>query len=157
MQLLTVYTAEDFFYEDKIKVSLKQDKISENICYLECKRDGRILFEISLHSGIYTNDGVGAVIASQFKMFGINSEFLYSVKRFTYILQPSKPFRSVEFVVSGNKNVCTVTYSVNDSVYSKSAYFFADFNNLVMVRFGIDNLFQMVCQSRTYKKEKFKK
>lgn len=157
MQLLTVYTEEDFFYEDKIKVSLKQDKISENICYLECKRREKILFEISLYSGIYTDIGVEAVIESQFKIFGISSKFLYSTKRFTYILQPSNPFRSVEFIISGNKSICAVTYSVDDSLYSKSAFFFADFENLWMVRCGIDNLFQTICQCRTYKKGKSKK
>lgn len=154
MGLLSVYTREDFIYEDKIKVSLIGDKISENICYLECKRRGKVIFVIVVKSSIYHNLGVDALIEMQFRLYGISAKLLYSEKRFTYILQPTIPFHTVDFVICGDKNLCAVTYTINNSAFSKSMYLFADYSNLLMLRYFTDSLFWSILQSKVEIKKK---
>lgn len=151
MQLLTVYTEEVFFYENKVRVSLKQDKLSENLCYLECKRDGKIIFMISVKSSIYNSLGVDALIEMQFKLFGISEKMLYSEKRFTYILQPATPFHSLKVIVCGEKDICFVTYAIDGSPYSKSLYLYVDYENILFLRQYADCIFWNVVRLRVSK------
>lgn len=152
MQMLTVYTYEDFYYSDDIVVTLKQDKLAVNLCHLECRRNDYFIFEFSIETSIYNLYGVQAVIEMKLKEYGITSEFQRSVKRFRYLLNPAEPFYTVEFVVEGNKEICLVTYSIGTSNYYKNASFLGDFNNFVHVRNSIDILFQQVYKSRNYAK-----
>ncbi len=151
MQLLTVYTREDFIYDEDLRLSLIQDKLSENKCHLECKRNGYILFENHFDSSIYRMSDVLPIAETQLKSFGVAPKLQYSVKKFTYLLHPSKPFYSVEFVVSGDRNVCAVTYSINNSHHNKSTYFACNYYDILMVRNCIDSLFQLVYQWRNVK------
>lgn len=157
MQLLTVYTREEFIYNEDLRLSLIQDKLSENKCHLECKRNGYILFENYFDSSIYRINDILPIAETQLKSFGVAPKLQYSVKKFTYLLHPSKPFYSVEFVVSGDRNVCAVTYSINNSHHNKSTYFNCNFDDFIMVRRCIDMLFQAVYQSRNIESKKNKK
>lgn len=157
MQLLTVYTREDYIFENNLILSLIQDRVSENMCYLECKRKEKYLFGNIFQNSIYNTNGVLAVADVHFNSYGIKPKMLYSLKRFTYTLQPANPFHTIEFTVSGDERLCLVSYSVNNPAHIKSAYFYCNFDNLLMVRWNIDLLFQMIYSSRCMDEKKFEK
>lgn len=149
--LLTVYTRETFYYEEDIVVCVMQDRFDENICRMCCRRKGHIVFSIILDSSIYSLDGVEAIIAMQFQMYGVSAKLITSVKRFTYVLQPAMKFHYIDFEVSGNKDCCFIRFYRDESAHSKTCYMQVNYDDIKLLRYNIDCLFWSLFNNALYR------
>lgn len=150
MKSLTIYTRETFYYSNSIVVYVMQDRFNENVCRISCKRDGHIVFYISLNSSIYNLEGVFAILEMEFKKYGISADLQYSIKRFTYVLKPAVHFHCFDFEASGSSDGCFIRFWRNNVSHSKVCYLPVSFDNIKLLRYWIDCLFWSMVGRASY-------
>lgn len=140
---LMVYTEETYYFEEKIKVIVRQGVLQEREANMSFYNKDGFWFAMNVKDSIYELDGVTSLIAVKLKQHGHSPKFKYSCKHINYSCSEKQILDTVDFYIteSNEPQVLSVMEQINHSPHLKAWNVNLHFSDFAGIRQFTDSIF----------------